>query len=392
MEENAREAAALAIASFALKLYAELAGADKNKDKHKYKNLIFAPASAFTSLTMAWFGADGDTDAEIQKTLQLKDDADQLLAVLEALTSQIDAATGCELAVANALWAQEGYSMFPQYARVLKERLRAAAIQVDFKGSTEAARRAINAWAEEQTKGLIRDVIAPGALPEIARLLLTSAVYFKGAWKTRFEKDQTQVEPFHRLDKTPVLAPLMRRSIACRIIEDERARVRALALPYAGYVAEMVILLPNDIDGLPHLERELDAELLRSILNRLRRASPRNVDVLVPKFQIEATYDLSDALQRMGVTRAFAPELADFSGMTPDPDGLYLSAVIQKARIDVDEEGTVAAAATAMPAPAGAAPGHEPPPFRADHPFLFLLQDTSVNRVLFLGRLLSPSP
>jgi serpin B len=280
--------------------------------------------------------------------------------------------------------------MFPQYARVLKERLRAAAIQVDFKGSTEAARRAINAWAEEHTKGLIRDVIAPGALPEIARLLLTSAVYFKGAWKTKFEKDQTQVEPFHRLDKTPVLAPLMRRSIACRIIEDERARVRALALPYAGYVAEMVILLPNDIDGLPHLERELDADLLRSILNRLRRASPRNVDVLVPKFQIEATYDLSDALQRMGVTRAFAPELADFSGMTPDPDGLYLSAVIQKARIDVDEEG--AAAVTAMPAPAGAAPGHEPPPFRADHPFLFLLQDTSVNRVLFLGRLLSPSP
>src|SRR4028118_1931899 len=102
MEENAREAAALAIASFALKLYAELAGADKNKDEYKYKNLVSAPASAFTSLTMAWFGADGDTDVEIQKTLQLKDDADQLLAVLEALVLQMDAPTGGAAAVADA--------------------------------------------------------------------------------------------------------------------------------------------------------------------------------------------------------------------------------------------------------------------------------------------------
>jgi serpin B len=389
MENDAKEAAALAMTSFALELYAELAGdppTDTNQ-KHKYKNIVFSPASLFTALTMAWFGADGDTDAELERVLHLKDDADQLLAVLAALSAQIDDVPGCELAVANALWAQEGYPIFPQYLRVLNERLRTAAMQVDFQGAGAEARDAINAWVEQKTHRAIRGLI--GDIPAGTSLLLVNAVYFKGAWSSPFDKVHTHVEPFYPLHSPPEPVPLMRKSLNCRVIDDEQASFRALALPYKGNSIEMVILLPRERDGLPQLERELNAENLRSLLRRLPRARQDEFMVVVPKFRIEQGVSLRGALQRIGVTRAFDPALADFSGITPDPKGLCLSAVIHKALIDVDEEGTVAAAATAVQMFA-MGPPKKPPTFRADHPFVFLLHDTRAGNVLFLGRFMGP--
>jgi serpin B len=392
MEENAKEAAALAITSFALELYAELVGGIDQKDPKELKNaqnLLFAPANLFTSLTMAWFGADGETDAEIQKLLHLSDDdPDQLLAILAALAAQVDEIPGCELAIANALWADEGYPIYPQYLRVLKERLRTAVKQVDFTRANEA-RQAINAWVEEQTRSTIRGLIPPNSLPSDTRLLLVTAVYFKGAWKTPFKKAYTKIEPFYRINKPPVDVPLMRRSARCRVVDDERTNIRALAIPYVGYTIEMVILLPRDALGLPHLERELNAELLRAILKRLQRAPLDDREIFLPRFRFDATSDLLRAFQRLGVSRAFSPDLADFSGISPEPAGLILNGVLHKAVINVDEEGTVAAAATAMAVVDGA--GDPTPPFRADHPFVFLIQDTSTGSVLFLGRLLDPS-
>jgi serpin B len=216
-----------------------------------------------------------------------------------------------------------------------------------------------------------------------------TAVYFKGAWQTPFKKDDTRNEPFYRINKPPVDVPLMRRSARCRVIDDERANIRALAIPYVGYTIEMVILLPREVHGLPHLERELDAELLGAILKRLQRASLGVQEIFLPRFRFDATSDLGGAFQRLGISRAFSPELADFSGISPDPAGLVLNGVLHKAVINVDEEGTVAAASTAIRMADGA--GDDPPPFRADHPFVFLIQDTSTGSVLFLGRLLDPS-
>jgi serpin B len=337
---------------------------------------------------MAWFGADGDTDAEIQRALHISDDADELLALLAALASQGDATPGCELSIASAVWAHEGYAIYPQYVRVLRERLRAAAIQVNFERADEA-REAINAWVEEKTRHTISGLLRPGALPKAVRLLLVNAVYFKGAWQAPFKEEETRDQPFYRLNKPPVRVPLMRRCGPRRVVDDDRESFRALAIPYAGYSIEMVILLPREVGGLPHLERQLNAELLRDLLKRVRRAPASDIEVFLPRFRFDATSELAGALKRLGITRAFEPDLADFSGITPDPEGLALSAVLHKARIQVDEEGTVAAAATALPMVDGSA--GPPPTFRADHPFLFLIHDTISGSVLFLGRLLDPS-
>jgi len=385
MEENAKEAAALAMTSFALDLYAGLAGEESAK---KNENILFAPASVFAALMMAWFGADGDTDAEIQRALHISDDADELLALLAAVASQGDETPGCELSIASALWAHEGYPIYPQYVRVLEERLRAAAVSINFERADEA-REAINAWVEEKTRHTIRGLLRPGALPKAVRLLLVNAVYFKGAWQAPFKKEETRDQPFYRLNKPPVRVPLMRRCGPRRVVDDARESFRALVIPYVGYSIEMVILLPREAGGLPHLERQLNAELLRDLLKRFRSAPTSEIEVFLPRFHFDATSELTGALKSLGITRAFEPDLADFSGITPDPEGLVLSAVLHKARISVDEEGTVAAAATALlMVPGSVGP---PPTFRADHPFLFLIHDTISGSVLFLGRLLDPS-
>jgi serpin B len=256
---------------------------------------------------------------------------------------------------------------------------------VDFK-QAEQARKTINSWVEEQTDQKIQDLLPPGVLNADSRLVLTNAIYFKARWEHEFSKSATKDAPFHLAARQQVMVPTMQRQ--ARLRYGESGDVQVLELPYVGYQGlSMLILLPKKIDGLTDLEKALTSENLQKWSAGLKS---RPVNVHLPKFKMTSDFDLADLLSSMGMSLAFSDN-ADFSGMSAE-EPLAISAVIHKAFVDVNEEGTEAAAATAVAMRFGAAMPRpeEPIEFRADHPFVFLIRDSRTDAVLFLGRLVNP--
>ena len=255
---------------------------------------------------------------------------------------------------------------------------------VDF-AQAEAASRTINQWVESQTNGKIKDLIPPGSLNALTRLVLTNAVYFKGDWVQPFQKRNTQEEDFTVSAQEKVKVPLMHQQTKMGYVGEKTFQV--LELPYAGRELSMVVLLPKKADGLPQLEKAITVDKLSSLMSKL---NVREVNAYLPKFKLETSFGLNPTLEAMGMKRAFSRE-ADFSGIS-SAEALYISAVLHKAYVDVNEEGTEAAAATGVLMKGHAARRPQPVPvFRADHPFLFLIRDTREGSVLFMGRLTNPS-
>jgi serpin B len=288
-----------------------------------------------------------------------------------------------ELRVANALWGQKDYEFLAPFVQLVKDQYSGHLERVDFAKAAEKARRTINAWVEKQTNDKIRDLIGPGVLDRMTRLVLTNAVYFKGDWASPFRKDRTEDGPFTLLDGGTVQVPLMNQEASFGYAETDKLQV--LEMPYVGGELSLVILLPGEEAGINELEKTLTAESLSNWLATVRR---RQVIVTVPRFQMTHKFDMGAVLQAMGMTDAFS-DAADFSGMTGRRD-LFLSAVIHQAYVDVNEEGTEAAAATGVVMKVTSmAPGRTPI-FRADHPFIFLIRDLRSGSLLFLGRVLDP--
>jgi serpin B len=304
-------------------------------------------------------------------------------ALLKSLNAPHD---NYQLSVANALWAQKGYSFLEAFLSLLKNDYGAGLNQVDFKGATEATRVTINQWVEQKTQDKIKDLLKPGALRADTRLVLTNAIYFKGNWDTQFDKAQTKDEDFFLSAEQKVTAPLMHREGGFNYLDG--GTFQALEIPYKGKELSMVILLPKDRAGLPALEQSLSAEHTQQWLSKLAPAS--KVVVTLPKYKMTQEFELGTQLAAMGMPQAFESS-ADFSGMTGHRD-FAISNVIHKAYVDVIEEGTEAAAATAvtMRAMAIRVPTQPPPVFRADHPFLFLIRENQSNSILFLGRVVDP--
>jgi len=293
---------------------------------------------------------------------------------------------GVELNIANALWAQKGYSFLPDFLEIAKGEYQANVNQADFITGAETARNEINQWVAQNTKDKIQDILPAGSLDELTRLVLANAIYFKGIWAKPFEKAETSSQPFVLSRTSRVNAPLMYHFDEVRYMED--SGFQAVELPYSGGELSMVILLPREVDGCGELEKGLTPALLSRSLKQMKK---QRVEILLPRFKLESNFDLNDTLAKMGMLDAFS-EKADFSGM----DGtrlLFISGVFHKAWGEVNEEGTEAAAATAVVARTrGMAPPPPPCPlFRADHPFIFFIRDTRSGSLLFLGRLADPS-
>jgi len=289
--------------------------------------------------------------------------------------------------VANALWAQRGYTFLPDFLKVMNNDYGAGLNQVDFKASTEAARLTINRWVEQKTANKIHDLLQPGALRPSTRLVLTNAIYFKGDWQTQFDKAQTKDEDFHLSPAQTKKAPMMHREGAFNYFNG--GTFQALEIPYKSNELSMIVLLPNDPGGLPALEQSLSATNTQQWLRQL--APVPKVIVTMPKFKTTQQFELGGTLAAMGMPQAFTAS-ANFSGMTGNRD-FFISAVIHKAYVDVNEEGTEAAAATAvtMRAMAIRVPNPPTPIFRADHPFVFLIRDHRSNSILFMGRMADPA-
>jgi len=362
--------------AFALDLYARLS--------NRPGNLFFSPASISTALAMTYAGARGETAQEMAATLHFTIEAQRLHPAFGALLRDLNnqgKKNRYRLSVANALWAQQGHSFLPEFVELTKTDYGAGVHDVDFVGAAEAARQTINTWVEKQTEDKIKDLMPRGIVSPDTRLVLTNAIYFKGNWQAQFNKEQTHESPFQVAADQKVNAPFMNQTGKFKYLDGDT--FQALELPYAGKDLAMIALLPKQPDGLTDFEKQLSAAKLVDWLHKMRETE---VIVSLPKFKLTSEFGLKETLTAMGMQLAFSSS-ADFSGMDGKRD-LFLSAVIHKAFVDVNEEGTEAAAATGVGIRTLAV--RVKPMFRADHPFLFLIQDRRSGSILFLGRLANP--
>ena len=366
---------------FALELYAKIRGENGN--------LFCSPYSVSTALAMTYGGARGETAAQMAKTLHFDLPQPRLHSAFAKVIKDLNEAGkkgDYELSVANALWAQEGYEFLEAYLELTKTHYGAGLETVDFKQATEAARKTINDWVEKQTKDKIKELIKPGVLDAVTELVLTNAIYFKGKWSLPFKEDATKDEPFTLAEGEKIDVPMMHQTEKFKYMEDDVFQM--LELPYTGDRLAMTVLLPKKLDGLTGLEQQLTSKNMTRWLSKLRQ---QRVIVAIPKFQMTCEYRLDEVLAAMGMPDAFSGS-ADFSGMN-GKDELAIGAVIHKAFVDVNEEGTEAAAATAVVMKRTAVlPMRKPPVFRADHPFVFMIRDLKTKSILFVGRVMNPEP
>ena len=360
--------------TFALDLYRALSQEDGN--------LFFSPYSISAALTMAYAGARGKTETQMQETLCFTLPQGVLHPAFHGLdTGLMQCASdieGVQLSIANALWGQHGYGFLPDFRNVLAESYDAPLWLTDFVDAPEKARTEINDWVSDATNGKIEDLMKPGTITPLTRLVLANAIYFKGTWKLQFDEAQTSAAPFYRLDGSQVKVLMMRMKEHFPYTED--MNYQAIELPYSGDTLSMVILLPRD-GMFEDFEANLSTERLDAILAQMYS---QKVQLGMPRFELTSEFSLADTLARLGMPDAFTGA-ADFSGMDGTRD-LFIGHVAHKAYVSVNEEGTEAAAATGVSMTLSM-----PSMMTIDHPFIFLIRDIETGTVLFMGRVLDPS-
>ena len=354
-------------------------------------NLFFSPYSISTALAMTYAGAVGDTSDQMADTLHSNLPGDRLHAAFNAYALDLEArakvetdATPFQLSIANSMWGQQGFEFRPEFLDVLAENYAAGLRLVDYTADPEGARRAINQWVSDETRQKIKDLIPEGAIDAMTRLVLANAIYFKATWLHTFDPDATTTEPFHLLSGDAIDVPMMHQEEPYRFAVGDG--YQAIELPYETGDMSMVILLPDE-GQFQAFEDSLGPERLEGILGGL---TPGIVTLTMPKFTYESAFSLKDVLQGLGMTDAFDPDLADFSGMDGARD-LYIGSVLHKAFVAVDEKGTEAAAATAVIMQVTSAPIGEPITITIDRPFIYFLRDMRTGAFLFVGRVMHPS-
>jgi serpin B len=375
---------------FAFDLYSRL-----TKDgESSGENIFFSPFSISSALAITYEGAKGQTADEIKSVFHFPSDTAVLRNGFAGLNAGINSGDAAyTLRTANALWAEKTYPFLSEYTTTSERYYDAKVTNLDFITHPDASRITINNWVEEQTEDKIQDLLPAGTIDPLTRLVITNAIYFKGTWVKQFDVNKTSDEDFRTATGKTVTVPMMQRTDEEAVYRyAETDDLQLLVMPYeheSGRQLSMVVLLPNG-DSLAPAESSLDAGTLS---NLLESSTTRQVKVYFPKFKLETKYEqLGRTLAAMGMPTAFSTN-ADFSGMDGTKD-LSISDVIHQAYVDVNEEGTEAAAATAVVMRLAAAPVEpEPVPvFRADHPFLFFIVDDESGAILFMGRITDPSP
>jgi len=365
--------------AFAYELYGRL--------KQAEGNLFFSPLNISTALAMTYAGARGNTERQMAKALRFALSQEGLHSAFGSIKTRLDTlrrAGRVQLSIANSLWLQAGYSLLEPFLSFTRKHYDGTVALMDCHRAPEAARLRINSWVEERTERRIKDVIRPGLLNPLVRLVLVSAIYFKGDWASPFEKWLTEHAPFWISPEVSLPVPMMARTGSYKYAEEDGLQI--LELPYAGGDLSMVVLLPKQISGLAETENALIAERLD---HRLQHLEEKKIRVFLPRFRIGYEFWLNDALKEMGMIDAFDMDKANFSGMDGNENYLYIAAVLHKAFVDVNEEGTEATAGTAV-IMKGRAMLPPTPVFRADHPFVFVVRDNSTASVLFIGRVVNP--
>lgn len=371
---------------FALDLHTRLS----NGDKFAGENLFYSPASLLIALAMTSLGARGSTSLELMKVLHV--DSVSSADLGKSMKNFIDSLNGAsdennKLLIANRLFVQKSFEILQSFQQGTRELYHAEIALVDYIASVERAREEINKWVEQQTNDKIKDLIPSGMLSSDTRLTLVNAIYFKSVWQQKFKKDDTFTGSFFLSQDEEMKVEMMRQEGDFKFVESKDLGCQILEMPYLGNKLSMAIFLPVEIDGLAQLENKITYDTLQQSLSQLD-GSMDEVEVIMPKFKLTQQFDLNDILAKMGVEEMFIPGKADLSGISPEP--LCVSKIVHKAFVEVNEEGTEAAAATAIGIDLMCLPLPKPM-FKADHPFLFLIRHHESGAILFLGRLMKPS-
>ncbi|XP_010883959.2 leukocyte elastase inhibitor-like [Esox lucius] len=363
----------------------------KITEKNKTGNVFYSPLSISSALAMVSLGARGNTVTQMSESLHLHKTKDDVHVGFSKLMSELNKeGTLYELRIANRLYGEQSYQFVKTFLHNTKKHYNAELEAVDFKSNAETVRQNINTWVEKQTAEKIKDVLPKGIVDQITRLALVNAIYFKGNWEKKFSETRTRDANFrlNKNDSKPVKMMYQKAEFPIMMIYEARSLV--LEMPYEGNQLSMLIMLPKDIEddttGLEELEKQLTYENFVQ-WTRPDYMNTVEVEVGLPKFKLEESLDLKETLGSMGMIDAFDNSRSDFSGMSPNND-LVLSKVVHKAFVEVNEEGTEAAAATAAIMAQNCA--LKIPPFIADHPFLFFIRHNPTQSILFSGRYSSP--
>jgi serpin B len=366
---------------FATRLYEKLAGTEAGE------NLFFSPFSIQVALAMTAVGAKGETRRVLADLIGAPENVDEQNRQYARLLKSVNGngERSFQLVTANALWGQQGYHFKPEFKQAVADFYDGAFHEVDFRAQPDKAVKTINAWVSDKTRARIKDLIERHLINPTTCLVLTNAIYFKGQWEMQFKQADTRDEDWHGFDTRRV--PMMHQRGGYLYYDGDG--FQALDIPYEGRQLSMLIVLPMKKDGLTALARQwADGDTFRQVTEGLDHEG--TVLVSLPRFKMETAFLLKPVLCALHAELAFSGS-ADFSGIRDEP--LAISEVVHKAFVEVNEEGTEAAAATAvlMLRGAGIRPSPEPKVFKADHPFLFFIRDRKTNAVLFSGRVLDPS-
>ena len=351
------------------------------------QNLFFSPFSISTALGMTYAGARGRTAEEMANALRFPkvDDLHSLLGSLTTRITKIGTEGKVMLSTANSLWCQQDYPFVDDFLKTARRDYRAEAQPVNFAAQAEPARRKINKWVAEQTHDKIEELLQPGQISSSTRLVLCNAVYFKGKWLKQFNPKATATRPFQVSPSRQVDTPMMSQTV--RLRSHQVNEVLLFSLPYAGNSVSMIVLLPNSVDGLATLEKSLSAEALQGWLSGLAGSPEMETDLTLPRFKLKSRLELNEPLAALGMKQAFTAQ-ADFTGISTRA-GLAIDDVVHEAVVDVNEEGTEAAAATGVTMRATSVARKKV--IRVDHPFIFLIREDTSGSLLFLGKVVDPS-
>ncbi len=352
-------------------------------------NIILSPFSISTALAMTYGGAKGETAEQMQNTLYFNENNETFHQEFSAWKEQIMASgnKNDQLQSANSLWAQKDFHFVDDFFQLIEQYYQSSLYKVDFKnGNRETIRNQINDWVAERTNDLIDELITPGILLEDTRLVLINAIYFLSQWKIAFDSSATREDKFFVENGNSVKVPFMYMRDVLNFYENEKMQV--LEMEYEGSDFSMVAVLPSENSSIKQLLNQTQGEDFWQMLEKLEL---QEVEVLFPSFKTRSRFDLEDVLSAMGMPLAFSNK-ADFSGMTQEND-LKIDKVIHEAYIDVNEQGTEAAASTAVTMIRKTSTIDQEPikVFRADRPFIYFIKENQSNTILFLGKVNDPS-
>lgn len=357
--------------AFAMNLYKELSSPDKN--------LFFSPYSISSALGMTCAGAKKNTAVEMRKVLNFKLSRKLTHSSFKKLTQLLVSnakKTDQKLSIANALCLISG-KIREKYKSFIKKYYDAEIFYGDLK--------AVNDWVKKKTENKIKTILSQ--LPPNCVCVLLNAIYFKGTWDSKFDKSDTRDRNFNISSKKKVSIPMMHKRDKFKMLKKKD--FKAVSIPYKGKKMSMFILLPNKIDGLQSLEKQMNTTNMASWMNELEKLNEEKIDLSIPKFKLGTKYDLVPPCKLLGMVDAFSAKTADFRNMGWPIGNLWIAKIVHKAFVEVNEEGTEAAAATAIAMQTKSK--HFYPSFRADHPFIFIIKDNETGSILFMGKIVDPS-